>query len=322
MHFLQVVVYLSIYVKVHASDHECAVTIKEVENREEATIKAFTDGSKNQRGVGSGVVIFKGKDIIARQKLKLDNRCSNNQAEQLAIHKALEEIESLNRHSIWPLTAIIYTDSRVSLDSLHNPNTRAFLVEEIRKRVDSLERKDWRIMFSWVKAHAGTYGNEIADRLAKEAARSEGTNYHFTRIPRSTLYHETEEEARQKWQREWTTSCKAAATKHYFPTVMDRLRSKIKLTPKLTAVLTGHGMTKAYLHRFHLREEATCSCGHEYQDMDHLLFHCVNTSTQRAVLKQQIHTWPASKEDLIFKYQKEFSAYVESIDFEVLQQST
>ena len=75
---------------------------------------------------------------------------------------------------------------------------RTVLVEEIRKRVDSLERKDWRIMFSWVKAHAGTYGNEIADRLAKEAARSEGTNYDFTRIPRSTLYHETEEEARQK----------------------------------------------------------------------------------------------------------------------------
>ena len=87
-------------------------------------------------------------------------------------------------------------------------------------------------------------------------------------------------------------------------------------------MLTGHGMTKAYLHRFHLMEEATCSCGHEYQNMDHLLFHYVNTSAQREVLKQQIGTWPASKQDLIFKYQKELSAFVESIDFEVLQQST
>jgi len=48
-----------------------SVTIKEVENHEKATISAYTDGSKCQRGVGSGVVIFKGSDIIARQKLKL-----------------------------------------------------------------------------------------------------------------------------------------------------------------------------------------------------------------------------------------------------------
>jgi hypothetical protein len=48
-----------------------AVTIKEVENREEASINAYTDGSKYQRGVRSGVVIFKGADIIAKWKLKL-----------------------------------------------------------------------------------------------------------------------------------------------------------------------------------------------------------------------------------------------------------
>jgi ribonuclease HI len=66
--------------------------------------------------------------------MKLEDRCSNNQAEQLAINKALEEIQLLNRESISPLTAIIYSDSRVSLDSLHNPNNHSFLVEEIRKK--------------------------------------------------------------------------------------------------------------------------------------------------------------------------------------------
>jgi len=67
-----------------------------------------------------GVVIFKGSDIIARQKMKLEDRCSNNQTELVAIHKALEEIELLNRERISPLTVIIYTDSQVSLDSLRN----------------------------------------------------------------------------------------------------------------------------------------------------------------------------------------------------------
>jgi hypothetical protein len=135
-------------------------------------------------------------------------------------------------------------------------------------------------------------------------------------IPKSTLYQEVEEEARQKWQREWTTSHKATATRQYFPTVQDRLRSKIKRTPKITAVLTGHGMTKAYLHKFHLSQEATCSCGNEYQSMDHLPFHCSNTSAQREVLKQQIGTCPARKKDLIIEHQKELCAFIESLDFD------
>ena len=143
----------------------------------------------------------------------------------------------------------------------------------------------------------------------------------FDRIPKSTIYREAEEEATQKWQQEWTTSHKAAATRQYFPTIQHRLRSKIKLTPKMTAVLTGHGMTKAYLHRFHLIDEAKCSCGEEYQSMDHLLFHCPNLSAQREVIKQQIGTWPASKEDLVSKYQKEFSDFVNAIDFDAIQQN-
>jgi ribonuclease HI len=41
------------------------------------------------------VAIFIGKKIVAQIKLRLDSRCSNNQAEQLAIIKTLEAIESI-----------------------------------------------------------------------------------------------------------------------------------------------------------------------------------------------------------------------------------
>jgi ribonuclease HI len=232
-------------------------------SHEEATICAYTDGSKYQGGVESGVVLYKGRDIIARKKVNLGKRCTNKQAEQVALQKALEEIDLLDSDGSNQLTAIIYTDSRVSLDLIHNPEKHSYLVEEIRKKVASLERKKWRIKLSWVKAHAGTRGNEIANRLAKEAARSGGTEYEFARIPKSTLYQEAREAARKTWQGDWTTSQKAAATSQYFSTVQDRLKSKIKLTPKITAVLTGHAMTKAYLHRFHLSEEAKCKCGNE-----------------------------------------------------------
>jgi ribonuclease HI len=45
-----------------------------------------------------------------------------------------------------------------------------------------LEESEWRIKFSWVKALAGTLGNEIADRLAKAAAQSKNMQYVFDRI--------------------------------------------------------------------------------------------------------------------------------------------
>jgi hypothetical protein len=162
-------------------------------------------------------------------------------------------------------------------------------------------------MFSWVKAHTGNYGNELADRLAKDAARNDGTNHTYSRIPKSTLHYETSEETKQRWQDEWTTCNKAAATKQYFPNVRDRLGTRLNLTPKLAAVLSGHGETRAYwhtgipayLHRFKIREDATCICGQGEQTTDRLLFDCVMTLPQREVLQQnitKIGKWPASKQ--------------------------
>ena len=118
------------------------VTIKEVAaagNEEKALVQAYTDGSKHVQGVGSGAAIFIGNEIVAQIKLKLDNRCSNNQAKQLAIVKALEATESLHNKVINPRTATIFTNSRVALDLLRNVNNHAYLVKEIRKRVASLE---------------------------------------------------------------------------------------------------------------------------------------------------------------------------------------
>jgi len=80
-------------------------------------------------------------------------------------------------------------------------------------------------------------------------------------------------------------------------------------------------LSATYTKRFHLSEDAKCRCGNEYQSMDHILFHCESTKANREDLTKKIGTRPTSKQDLITKYQKDFSAFVESIDFDVLQQS-
>jgi ribonuclease HI len=112
--------------------------------------------------------------VTAKLQFKLNNRCSNNQADQLAILKALEKLEVLNSQNIDLLSTIIFTDSGISLDSLQSYN-HGFLVEEIRKKVASLERCGWQIIFSLLKAHIGVHGRKMADKVAKEATRSTTT---------------------------------------------------------------------------------------------------------------------------------------------------
>jgi len=98
----------------------------------------------------------------------MDTRCTNNQAEAFAILKVLEYVQTTLENDVDKVTAV-YTDSRTTLESLHNMNKHTFLTEEIRRNVQEMGNRGWTTRFRWTKAHAGTTGNELADKLAKEA---------------------------------------------------------------------------------------------------------------------------------------------------------
>jgi len=54
-------------------------------------IEIYTDGSKENGKVGAGVVINWKKQLAAQCKYKLQNCCSNKQAEEIAVLKAIEK---------------------------------------------------------------------------------------------------------------------------------------------------------------------------------------------------------------------------------------
>jgi ribonuclease HI len=293
---------------------------KSLDNEEikDSHIQVYTDGSKTQHGVGSGVALYIGSNLALQNKFKLDNNCSNNQAEQLAIIKALEAIGNIDTPH---RTATIFTDSMITLESIRNTKNHNYLIEEIRKKMTALEQAHWNIEISWVKAHIGITGNELADQLAKTAANDNDNKIIFKRLPIGPLINKIKEETLQKWQKEWDECTKAETTKQFFPKIQGRQKLKIEITPIFTAMITGHGKTRAYLHRFKILENANCPCGDGDQNIDHLLNSCPILNTQRGKFKHNVlktGIWPPKRQEIISKHLKLFLQFINSIKFDLL----
>jgi len=112
------------------------------------TLQIFTDGSKSEHGVGSGVAIFMENEPVCELKLKFDAKCSNNQVEQLAIIKGLEAVKVIETREDTPRTAEIYTGSQITINSITNTSNHNSLIEEIRKHTLQLQRDNWEIWFT------------------------------------------------------------------------------------------------------------------------------------------------------------------------------
>jgi hypothetical protein len=137
----------------------------------------------------------------------------------------------------------------------------SFLIEEIRNKVRHLTILKRSIHFGWVKAHIGIEGNEVADKLAKQAAQdADEQNIVYDRIPTTTVATDIKMKGLIKWQRQWDGTEKGALCRSFFPRVERRLKLKIPITPEFTAIVTGHGKTKSHLHRFKLANNPSCPC--------------------------------------------------------------
>jgi ribonuclease HI len=119
-----------------------SVKITEGQDNSKHAIHVCTDGSKSEHRVGSRIAIFMGSNIPDTKKYRLDGRCSNNQAERLAILKTLENIENLESNK---RTVLVYTDSRITLESLKNWKNHTYLIEKTGMKVTEMEWQNWKI---------------------------------------------------------------------------------------------------------------------------------------------------------------------------------
>jgi ribonuclease HI len=81
-------------------------------------------------------------------------------------------------------TVLVYTDSRITLQSLQNYKRHTHLIDQIRNKVPDMEQHEWKVDFSWMKAHVWQRGKELEDCLVKEASSSKNIEECYNRVPK------------------------------------------------------------------------------------------------------------------------------------------
>ena len=84
-----------------------------------------------------------------------------------------------------------------------------------------MERREWIIKFTWIKAHVGNQGNEIADNLAKEATKNKEVMYN--KIPKGQTV-QVKQQSIERLQTQWEQTTKGSTTKQFFPNIKERLK--------------------------------------------------------------------------------------------------
>ena len=189
-------------------------------------------------------------------------------------------------------------------------------------RISRCNRKNWKIEFKWVKAHARIYGNEIAGRLEKEATQNYDVTY--SRLPKSAIKKDNQKESIRKWQSHWEEIMKGVITKEFFPSVESRLALNLNLSPNVTTIMTSHGNILSYLHQLKIIGSPECPCKHSKQIVDHLIFQCKRLMNVQEILKNsvlKVGNWPVSKSELANRNLKQLIRYINSMDLEKINHS-
>jgi hypothetical protein len=211
----------------------------------------------------------------------------------------------------------------VTLDTLPNRNKHYILIENIRKEINMLEDLRWTVFFNWVKAHVGIQGNQMADLLTKKAAMDDIGEIVYHKIPRETIITEEMENGITRGQEQWTSSTKGAVSRLFFPDIKERIKIKIPILAEFTAKVTGHGLTRSYLHRFKIIPNSTCPCRlKEEQTINHIILNCTQLENERRILQNAIvqtgETWPPPFKQFTRNHIKTFMKFGRSIDFSAL----
>ena len=233
----------------------------------------YTDGSKDGERTANAIYCTHDQHVT---KTRLNNNTSIYIAELHAVYQALCLIQQQGMHR-----AVICTDSQSVVQSLQTENSSSSLLAHILNIHQELSNGDTQIVFLWVPGHSDIYGNERADRFAKEALSIPNITHLPVEYP--SLKTSIRQAMTKHWQEQWTDLSQATQLRRIKPLVelwSSSTRNSRREEKVLARIRIGH---TAYTHSYIYAKDPRpmCrSCNHP-QSVEHFVIHCQNYQRQR-----------------------------------------
>lgn len=165
------------------SDIVRPIVLELLSRRFSTTTILYTDGSKSDSTVGSGIY----GNGMARA-IGLPEQCSVFSAEAYALKIAVNTPNIANE-------IVLLSDSASCLTALESGHSKYPWIQQIEQIV-----RFKNIQFCWIPGHAGVRGNEFADQLANEGRNRPPENI---AIPASDAFIFVKNQIREHWNRKW-----------------------------------------------------------------------------------------------------------------------
>jgi hypothetical protein len=92
-----------------------------------------------------------------------------------------------------------------------------------------------------------------------------------------------------KWQEQLANSTKGAVRKLFSPNIKERMKTRIPISAEVTAMVTGHGVTRSYRHRFKFIPNSTwLSRIKKEQTICNIILNCTQLENDRRILRKAV----------------------------------
>ena len=223
---------------------------------EEAGLTIYSDGAGNSQGAGYGFVAFEGNRLCHSEKGSLGRVCPY-EAELYAVRAALSWLVS-NPHRLKG-NVVLYTDSKSVELVLKSARIKSTAVQRV---LDLIIKVKEACSFDiwWIRGHSGNEGQELADGLAKEAAR-EIQGMRVTEVTLKDVKHFVQCKTAKTWQARWQNHM-GAARKFIQEVNPNKMKYMKKMSKKNLGIIfqaiTGHGLFGHHISKWKNDVDQTC----------------------------------------------------------------
>ena len=234
-----------------------------------SSLSIFTDGSKI---ANLASCVFYVPVLKYSKAYRLSDNTSIYMAEMVAILESLQFVLTKP-----PMSVVIYSDSLSSVNSKDSGEGSTPIHQEIRYCLYQLWCLGVPVTICWIPSHVGILGNEVADRLAKEALLSRLTSFPILKTV-NELNSVLQCDMITQWQAQWECSKKARFYFKIQPTVSENVKytdkNKMKQT-SITRLRFGKCLLADVLHLLGRQQNDRCEYCHAREDVHHFLMDCM-----------------------------------------------